>query len=435
MTSTPGEACALVALVALAVIALASSTASSIPSALAADTEHTSSSEYAVAREAVILAVLDDNRDLASARSTWEASRQQPTQARALPDPTLTWSLAPGSLGSTDVAAGHRVELRQALPFPGSLAPRAEAAAAHAEAIGGDLDALRRWLALEAAGLFDELAQIDASLVLLGDHALLLEDLQASAEARYAAARSGAQDPLQAEVELAHVEHRVVVLGADRRVAAARLSALLHGPADAPAEVPTLLVPPWPPAPPPERRPELLAAEARERAAAQTVTAERRGALPDLAVMGSYNSMWMAPQHQWMVGIGVELPVQVAGRRAEIREAEALAQAATASREALEDELAADLEQAQARFAEALHVVALYDERLLPTARTRVEVARAAFEAGVEDFDTLIDAERGLREDELGRVSAVARAWTRHAELRLAAGLLPLSTDPSEVTP
>ena len=145
--------------------------------------------------------------------------------------------------------------------------------------------------------------------------------------------------------------------------------------------------------------------------------------------------MWMQPDHRLMVGVGIEVPLQLPARRAEIREAEARSRAAASLRQGTEDALSRELESARARYAEARHVLRLYDHRLLPAARTRVRVAQAAFESGSEDFDTLIDAERGLRGAELGRAEAVAQVWTRHAELLVASGRPLTSPRSAEVSP
>ena len=382
---------------------------------------------HAMTREAVVRDVLDANRQLAAATLAWHASSEQPAQVGALPDPTVSWSVAPATFGPSQPGVGQQVVLRQALPSPGSLAPRVRAAEARAEALSGDLEALRRTLGLEAARAVDELGRIEASLALLDQHAALLVELKASAEARYAAGQARAQDPIQADVALAHVEHQRVVSAAERRLVQVRLSVLLHRPPDALPGVGPLVDAPARSTPMQGARPELLAARADERGAQELVHATRRSALPELALMGSYSSMWMQPEHRWMLGLGVEVPLQQGARRAELRQAEALAEAARAEREYVEDAVAAELQSARASLQEARHVLRLFDERLLPAARTRVAVARAAFEVGAKSFDTLIDAERSLRDAELGRVGAVALTWTRESELVVASGgaLLP----------
>jgi outer membrane protein TolC len=50
-------------------------------------------------------------------------------------------------------------------------------------------------------------------------------------------------------------------------------------------------------------------------------------------------------------------------------------------------------------------------------ARDRLAASRAAFESGEGTFLELIDADRGLRNAELGAEEAVVTLWRRRAEL------------------
>ena len=66
----------------------------------------------------------------------------------------------------------------------------------------------------------------------------LLDQLRGITLARYAAGAAEKTDALQAEVELAILEHERVVLERDRRVLAARMNALLHRPQGQPIPPP-----------------------------------------------------------------------------------------------------------------------------------------------------------------------------------------------------
>ena len=107
-------------------------------------------------RHALIAAVLARNPSIESARWAWRAALARHPQETSLDDPMLEYGVAPASLGSSRVDAGHRVALSQALPFPGKLALRGEIALAEAEASARDHDAVRLRLATLASLLFDE---------------------------------------------------------------------------------------------------------------------------------------------------------------------------------------------------------------------------------------------------------------------------------------
>ena len=64
----------------------------------------------------------------------------------------------------------------------------------------------------------------------------------------------------------------------------------------------------------------------------------------------------------------------------------------------------------------------LHRERLIPTARARVDAARSGYEANNNDIDTLIDAARELRSVELSSERAMAELDRRRAQLDWATG-------------
>lgn len=400
--------------------------------------------EQALDRDALVAEVLARNPSLAAAREALAAAAERPAQASALPDPTVSYALAPLSIASGDVDFGQRLAVEQMLPYPGKRRLRGAAAGAEAEAAGEELAALGLDLAFETALLFDDWYLVHRALEISAAHRELVAEILEVATGRYAAGLVPQQDPLQAEVELAHVLHDRVMLESRRDVVAARLNALLHRDPSAPLAPPPASLPSPArlpsPSPPSEdalaatlaARPEVRALDARIRALEAEVELARLGRRPDLAVMGSYDSMWGETEHQWMAGVAVELPI----RRARLAAAEAEAEAALASarsrRDALLDRLAAEVATARLRLHEAAHVVDLYASRLLPASRDRLQAARAGFETAQSDLSALIEAERNLRTVELGHQEALADHHRRQAELARALGHLPGAATPTE---
>src|SRR5690606_9953969 len=83
-------------------------------------------------------------------------------------------------------------------------------------------------LALVASTLFDDYFLTHRAIEIRERHIALLGELKRSAEAQYVVGRASQQDALQAEVELAHLEHERMVLGHERARIRARLNGLLH---------------------------------------------------------------------------------------------------------------------------------------------------------------------------------------------------------------
>ena len=386
-------------------------------------------------RAELISAVLDRNPSLDAARQAWRAAAEREEQVVALDDPRLSTAIAPLSIGGDRF--GARVEASQMLPYPGKRRLRGAVARAEADVARNDFESVRLELATMASLLFDEQYRVARALTINREHQELLAILKESAEAQYVVGRASLQDPLQAEVELAHLMHRAIVLGTERDIVRAQINELLHRAPDAPLPPPPpSLAAPDIPASSAElqeraltSRPVLDAAEARIRARVSATDLARLDFYPDFNVMGSYNSMWMTTDHQWMAGVGIELPLQRGKRRANVREAEARVAAARSEKERLEDQIRSEVDQAYRGVIEAQHVVAIHRDRLIPAAGDQVQAARGGFESGRNSFLAVIDAERNLRTVELQLVEATAALHQRLARLDRATGRMPVNID------
>jgi outer membrane protein TolC len=269
----------------------------------------------------------------------------------------------------------------------------------------------------------------------------LLEDFRRSATSLYSAGLLSQQDPLQAEVELAHLEHSAVELTTQKRVVIARLNALLHRAPGAALPPPPRTLPvmaTWEPSVALSDEtalgledlavavhPAVAAAAADIRAREADVRLAAYEAYPDFGVTTSYSSMWADDEHRWMVGFNLNLPIWRDRIDAVRSEARARVLEAEAKRRAIEDEVRSRARQIFEALREAHHVLTLYRSRLLPAARDQVRAAHAGVDTGTNSFLALIMAERNLRDVELGQEEAIATLDRRLAELARAVGRLP----------
>ncbi|MEE8137856.1 MAG: TolC family protein, partial [Thermoanaerobaculia bacterium] len=298
-------------------------------------------------RAPLIRAVLDRNPNLEAARQAWRSALERVPQAASLADPTLSYSFSPLSVGDHEVRYGQVLRFGQRLPFPGKLSLRGEIARAEADVALLGYQSTRLDLAALASVLFDDFYLIHRALEINEEHARLLEDFQRIATARYAAGTAPQQDPLQAEVEVAHLLHRRVVLGAGRDILVAQLNSLLHRRPELvlplPRELPIPQMEELNPSQLQEQalasRPELLALEAEIRARKSTVELRELDSYPDFEASGWFNSMWNQSEHRWMVGVGINLPMRRKRIRAGVAEAEARLRQIESDRSRLEDEI------------------------------------------------------------------------------------------------
>ncbi len=385
-------------------------------------------------RATFVQAVLERNPSLEASRQAWRAAKAEEAQQSALDDPMIDYSFAPLSIGSNEVSYGQVISLSQKLPWPGKRALAAEGASAGAEAAEEDVEATRLHLALLASLLFDRYYAAERSIELNEQHRALVVDIKAAAQAQYVAGRASQQEPLQAEVELAHVDHEHIMLSSQRAVIVAQMNGLLHQPPQTrlPPAPASLEIPNLSPRTSAELQEEALSTRPELRAQQATIRGRQaardfagRESYPDFGVMASYNSMWAMSEHQWMIGFSLNLPLQLGRRRGAVEEADAGIARAEAELLEISDEIRVEVERARQRLIEAEHVVHLYRERLLPATRAQIDAARSGYVTGQTAFQALIDSERSLRDVELSYQEALATLGARRAELLSALGRIP----------
>ncbi|WP_394836972.1 TolC family protein [Pendulispora rubella] len=390
-------------------------------------------------RAAYVRAVLEHNPSIASAQQGWRAASARVRQSGVFDDPMVDLRMAPLSIGASHAPFGYEAAISQRLPWPGKLGFEEAVAKAEAEAARNDVQAVRREVAFSAAVLYDQYFVSVRSLEVNEQHIALMRTLKAGALAQLASGRGSAQDPLQAEAELTHLEHDAVILASERDVVVAQMNELLHRAPESPL-------------PPPVRdlalpnardtaggdakrlgeqavaqRPEIRAALQRAHAEEARAARARRESYPDVTVSTSYNSMWDMPEHRWMVGLGFNLPLQFGKRAGAVEEANAARARFENDAASLSDKARTEVAVARKRLEESYHVLHLFEERLLPVARDQIDAARAGFIASRNEFVAVIAAEKNLRSVELEYQMARANCDRRRAELDRALG--------KEVTP
>lgn len=353
-----------------------------------------------VDRAALVAAVLAQNPDLDAARATWRAALAAYPSVIALDDPMVSYAIAPFSIGS-QTPFGQQIQLSQALPWPGKRRLRGDAALADAEAAQADFEALRLDLAEAAVQALDDDYIAVRALEINQHHRELLEQIESSAIARYTAGHASQQDPLEARAHILELERERLMLERQRRAAVAVLNRLLHRPPDADLPPPPAHLTVAPRGEAAAEHPRQRAAKARIRARQTDIVGADLAFYPDFSVMGSYESLWDVWQYRWLIGVGIEIPLQRDKRRADLERAHADRAKAAADLASVTDMLGEGRARARDEIDESTRVLELYEHQLLPTTRERVDAALAGFTAGQTPFSTVVMAEHELRDVEL----------------------------------
>jgi len=384
-------------------------------------------------REALIGEGLARNPGIESMRQAWVAASEREAQSSSYDDLRVMTAIAPKSIGG-DGRLGYMVQVEQMLPWSGKRGAMGAVDRAMADSMKGDYESARLGLGLMASMLYDELWSAERMFELNEHHIARMKQMKESAEAMYVASGASLQDPIEAEVSIAKMEKEQASIEAMIVVLRARINALLH-------RSPGATLPPLPDElsePPPEvrdaetlqevaisARPELQAVDAKIRAGQAQADVADRDRYPNFMVSAAYNSMMMGPDHRFQIGVGLNIPSQRDKRRAELREAEAKVEMERARLAEIEDSIRLEVETARVELDKTRRIYELYENRLVPAGRDRLDAAEAGFSSGTNDFSTVVSAINDLRELEIERETTLAQLYTNRARLERALGRVP----------
>ena len=342
------------------------------------------------------------------------------------------FSTAPGSSwsGNTDYAA--RVEVSQKFLYPGKRHIKGAAALAEAAAAARDVDEARLQLTEAATAAHADYYLAEKGFGVAEENRKLLQEFRQNAETRYRTGQAPQQDVLQADVELARQEERLVTLRRTRQVARARINTLMHLPPDNPlpspanptagsritdaAELRTRAA---------AARPELKATAARLAAEEATLALAEKEYNPDVEVFAAYDGFWQGVSSrplQWQIGARVNLPVRYARRDGAVAEARAKVGAETAELARLGDQVNFQVQEAFEQVRETVEIVRLYEVKVLPAAEANVKEAQSGYVTGKVPFLNLVEAQRNRVALSDRYYETVAEAARRRAALERAVG-------------
>lgn len=289
------------------------------------------------------------NPELAAMGFEAEAARERVQPAGALPDPmgrielrdpgnqmgNGDFNLLPARVGST------KYTVTQTIPLWGKRDLKREVAEADATQALARRSGTWAELAAKVKAAFAQYYLVGQSLKITQELLRLAGSLEQLAQARYADGLVPQQDVVRAQVERTALRSELLVMETEHHHAAARLNALLRRPPAAPLAEPQALRPLPAPA-----KLDYTALEARLAAAnpqlaaqdAQVAAAEKNRELvtknryPDLTV-GVSPIQTRNRVTEWELMFEVNIPLQQESRRAQEREAAAMASAARARKE------------------------------------------------------------------------------------------------------
>jgi outer membrane protein TolC len=383
---------------------------------------------------ALVEEALAKNPDVLAAEEALVAARARPDQARALPDPTLSfnytndgWSPTLGEREMTTLG----VMGSQVLTWPGKRRMRGAVSELEADQTERQRDRVRLSVAAAVKRAYSGLVLAGELLTLVLEQEEIWKQIEGVARARYGVGQGAQQDVLRVQVEVTRTQQLRAEQQAEARVRRAELNRLLARPPGQPVETAEHLVLVRDPRPPEEILAQVEHASPELRAAAAAVERDRllvglaeKEGRPDFAVQAGYMNRG-GLDAMWQAGVAFNLPLH--RRRLEGARAEAGARVRASERrlESLRLQLRFRTEERLAQLETAETLARLYGDGIIPQDQMSVEAAVANYQAGKVPFVAVLEALATLYGDR----STHHRVLAGHQRVR--ASLEEASLDPT----
>lgn len=349
------------------------------------------------------------NPDLLAARKKLEAVQARIPQARGLPAPRIGVEFEEIPRGTVKVnQATLMYQLIQSLPFPGKLSKRHQVAVAEAQMAAAMFKQTEWEVTSQLKSIYYDLFLTDRELEIQREQGTWLNQAEAVAQSRYATGAGSQAELLRTQAGALEASNAVHVLTQRREALAAHLNHLLNRPSESPVgrpgNVSLVSVPSTPQelfTQAQEQQPELLAFKfSAERAEAAWALAKRE-LLPDLETMVELRDPAMGPFGVWDLTLALVLPFwfwtkQKYGVKAALYDKDS----AQAAYQGVQNEISRRIHENWHEASAAYATAQLCQESLISLARQAVTSSLAAYQGGRGSYMELLEALRGMKEQE-----------------------------------
>ncbi len=383
---------------------------------------------------------VQDNPNLAQIQARSEAMAAIPSQVGTLPDPVISFNALNLPVDTFDTAQENMTQLQggisQAIPFPGKLALRKQAAIYQAEAATHDVTDARFYLLRDVKKIWWALFYLNKALDIIITNQYLLRQFVKIALTKYEVGEGLQQDVLLAQLELSKLLDNELRLISSQEKAKAQLNALLDKPANrtiniseqTPEDLPTLLA-------------ELALFEQAEsyrallasrrdsiHAAQSRLDLAKKGFFPDFKIGAFYggrdDTLSNRERADFLsLKLSMNVPIFAASKQQKAvdqRSSELMQQ-----RYALQDQwnkVRAEISMAYSDFQQAKKQVVLFKSGIIPQARQTVASMLAGYQVNKVDFLNLVRSQITLYNYEIQYWQALTQANQALAQLTAMVG-------------
>ena len=344
----------------------------------------------------------EKNPQIAASFHTWQASRNVPKQASALPE--TQFSVQQFSVGSPRPFAGYSNSdfayigfgASQDIPYPGKRRLRARVAEHEADSMEAQTDSMRRTVVANLKMLYFHLAYIQQTLGVLQRSDALLTQVQEAAEARYRVGQGNQQDVLKAQLQHTKILQEIAHHHQEEGLLEAQIKQVLgrsQESADIVAESLTVRSLPYAAAEllqrAREQNPDVHSKQASIRQQDTQVELAHKEFRPDFNVGYTYEHTASQFKDYYMASFSVRLPNR--GRqRAALAEAEQNQERARQELDAESQRVLSEVQQQYVRATTSEERLRIYSDGLVPQSEATFQSALSAYRSNKQDFESLL---------------------------------------------
>ena len=344
----------------------------------------------------------EKNPQIAASFHTWQASRNVPKQASALPE--TQFSVQQFSVGSPRPFADYSNSdfayigfgASQDIPYPGKRRLRARVAEHEADSMEAQTDSMRRTVVANLKMLYFHLAYIQQTLGVLQRSDALLTQVQEAAEARYRVGQGNQQDVLKAQLQHTKILQEIAHHHQEEGLLEAQIKQVLgrsQESADIVAESLTVRSLPYAAAELLQRardqNPDVHSKQASIRQQDTQVELAHKEFRPDFNVGYTYEHTASQFKDYYMASFSVRLPNR--GRqRAALAEAEQNRERARQELDAESQRVLSEVQQQYVRAKTSEERLKIYSDGLVPQSEATFQSALSAYQSNRQDFESLL---------------------------------------------
>jgi outer membrane protein TolC len=378
-----------------------------------------------------------NNAALKSIFEQFRAAAEEVPQARALPDPRLTYGYFLQEVETRVGPQRQKFGIMQTFPWFGELEAQTDAATAAAKAASRRYDAERLKLFYQVKDVFYEYVYLARAVEITRQNLELLKHFEEVARIKYMAAAGSHPDVIRAQVQLATLEDNLRSVEELRQPIVDSLNAILNRDRNLPL--------PWPTRDPFSQlgldrnkiivmlqvnNPELQAMDFEITAAQSRIEVAKKKFYPDI----SLGVDWIQTDHARMSGMddsgkdpviamfSINLPIWGDSYKAAHRQAKARMRKASADKIQRQNDITAQASKVLYKFEDSNRKATLYSDTLIPKAKEMLQASETAYQAGTLDFLSLIDAQQTLLNFELLYERSVTNNLQSLAQLDMLVG-------------